>query len=509
MFCVRAASRCSFGSTALLGLAAALLFLRGPLGFAADQPQWGERYSRNMVSPETGLPEACDPASGAHILWSASLGNNAYGSAIVAGGKVLIGANNSEPRDPRHQGDRAVLLCLDEKTGALCWQLVTPRIGGDDYLDWPDIGICSAPTVEGNRLYLLTNRSEAVCVDLNGLADGNDGPYVDEGRHMSEADSPAMVPGPLDADIIWLFDLPSEVGTYPHDSPFTSMLLDGSYLYLNSCNGVDNTHAVVRRPEAPSLIALDKATGKLVGKDAEGMGARIFHCIWSPPALGTVDGNRLLFFGGPDGVCYAFKALSAEPADAPRTFERVWRFDCDPSAPKEDIHQYLKNYNESPSVIMGMPVFYKSRVYVTVGGDIWWGKRLAWLKCIDASKTGEVTESALLWSYPLERHSTATPAIADGLVFVTDCGGKLHCVDAESGQPYWTHDMGKEMWGSALAADEKVYVGARNGSLAILAAAKEKKLIGTVQFDSEIAATPTVANGVLYVPTLTRLYAVK
>ena len=35
---------------------------------AGDQPQWGQRYSRNVVSDETGLPESFDPATGANTF---------------------------------------------------------------------------------------------------------------------------------------------------------------------------------------------------------------------------------------------------------------------------------------------------------------------------------------------------------------------------------------------------------------------------------------------------------
>src|SRR5687768_7930726 len=91
---------------------------------AADQPQWGQRHSRNMVSAETGLPGGFDAASGAKVKWVAPLGSQSYASPIVAGGRVYIGTNNDRPRDAAHQGDRAVLLCLDEKDGSLLWQLV-------------------------------------------------------------------------------------------------------------------------------------------------------------------------------------------------------------------------------------------------------------------------------------------------------------------------------------------------------------------------------------------------
>lgn len=68
---------------------------------ADDQPQWGQRFSRNMVSEETGLPVSFDPETGHNVLWTASLGGGCYGSAIVAEGCVFIGGNNSDPKDPR------------------------------------------------------------------------------------------------------------------------------------------------------------------------------------------------------------------------------------------------------------------------------------------------------------------------------------------------------------------------------------------------------------------------
>jgi len=478
---------------------------------AADQPQWGERHSRNMVSGEAGLPDTFEPNTGKNIRWSVSLGNNAYGSPVVAAGRVLIGANNVERRDPRHRGDRGVLLCLNETDGSLCWQLVVPRIeGGDKYKDWPRISMCSPPTVDGERVYTVTNRFEVVCLDLNGQADGNDGPYRDEGRHMAPSDKPPMDVTEMDADIIWLLDMRSEVGIYPHDAAHSSILLDDSYLYLNTCNGVDNTHRKIRRPDAPSLIVVDKSTGRLLAQDGEQIGPRIFHSTWSSPALGEVDGSRQIFFGGGDGVCYAFEALhqSAE-FESLQTLKRVWRFDCDPSAPKEEVHRYLENRHESPSNIKSMPVFFSNRVYVTVGGDIWWGKNKAWLKCIDALQTGDITDSGELWSYPLELHSCSTPSIWNGLVFVADCAGNVHCVDAETGQLQWIHELGGEIWGSTLVADGKVYVGSRSGDLCILAAEKEKRLLGTVRFDAPVSSTPVAANGVLYVATQERLYAIQ
>ncbi|MGQ9505580.1 MAG: outer membrane protein assembly factor BamB family protein [Thermogutta sp.] len=488
-----------------------VFFRSADVSVGDDQPQWGERFTRNMVSREKNLPFRFDPSTGENIKWAIELGTNTYSSPVIASGRVFIGVNNAKPRDPRHQGDRAILMCLDEKTGDLVWQLVVPRLGEEDpYLDWPRISMCSPPTVEGNRVYTVTNRFEVVCLDVAGQANGNDGPYTDEGRHMVPPGEPPLEVTARDADIIWLFDLPSQAGIYPHDGAHVSILLDGRFLYLNTGNGVDNTHRKIRAPDAPSLIVLDKETGRLVAQDKERIGPRIFHSTWSSPAMGTVDGQRLIFFCGGDGVVYAFRALPQDwQAAGVASLERVWKFDCDPSAPKENVHQYITNRQVSPSNIKSMPVFYKDRVYVTVGGDIWWGKREAWLKCIDARGKDDITATNELWSYPLKEHCCSTPSIVGDLVFVADCGGLLHCVDADTGRGYWSHDLRGETWASTLVADGKVYVGTRRGVFWVFAAAREKQLLAEINLRDSIASTPVAANGVLYVTTLTHLYALE
>jgi outer membrane protein assembly factor BamB len=94
-------------------------------------------------------------------------------------------------------------------------------------------------------------------------------------------------------------------------------------------------------------------------------------------------------------------------------------------------------------------------------------------------------------------------------VFIADCGRTVHCVDAKTGTAIWTHEIQGEIWASPLVADGKVYLGSRNGDFWIFAASKEKKVLGKIGFGSPINATATPANGVLYVATMSRLFAVE
>lgn len=476
----------------------------------SDSPQWGEKHSRNMISGEKGLPSKFNPETGENIKWSVSIGSDAYATPVVSGGKVFIGANNADERDARHKGDRGVLLCLNESDGSLCWQLTVPRIEGDRHNDWPMVGICSPPTVEGNRVYILTNRSEVLCLDINGQTDGNDGEFKGENWFVAPNGEFPVEIGEKDADIIWSYDLKLQLGVSPHDSPHASILMDGDFLYLNTCSGVDYRHLETTGLNAPALVVLDKKTGRLVARDNEHFGPRIFHSSWSSPSMGIVNGKKLLFFAGPDGILYAFEALSpAVPLNDVQLLKKVWQFDCDPTAPKKNIHDYLRNRKISPSNFLGMPVFYKNRIYVTVGGDIWWGKREAWLKCIDATKTGDVTATGEIWSQPLEEHSASTPAISNGLIYVTDCGKNVHCNDAGTGKTIWKHKLMQDSWSSALVADGKIYVGSRGSDFWILNEGKDLRVIHSTNFESPIHSTPVAANGILFIATMTKLYAVK
>jgi len=481
---------------------ALFLAIAAPSG-AADQPQWGQAWTRNMISPETGLAERFDVKTGENILWRAAPGTESHSSPVVSGGRVLIGTNNGKPRDPKHTGDRGVLMCFDEKTGGFLWQLVVPKRAEDQYFDWPRIGLCSPPTVEGDRVYVMTNRHEVVCLDLFGMKNGNDGPFKDEGRHMTPADQPAMEPGALDADILWITDLVQDAGIWPHDGAHSSILIHGPHLYLNTGTGVDNTHRRIRTPDAPSLVVMDKMTGKLLAREREGIAPNVFHACWSSPSLANVEGKARLFHCGGNGMLYSFELLTTVPGEGSlKTLTKVWQYDPDPDAPKTNVHAYSQNRKEGPSVVHGMPVYHDGRIYIAGGGDTWWGKTESWLQCVDAVK------GTKLWSLPLGKHVMSTPAVQGDLCFIADTDGIVRCVNAKTGRELWQHETQGDYWASPLIADGRVYIGSRRGDFWIFAASAEKKVLFQTNLGAPITSTVCAANGTLYIATMTDLFAV-
>lgn len=509
------------------------------MGYAADWSQFGGSDSRNMMSEEKGLPESFEPGkkkqdgSGAidltttrNVKWVAKLGSENYSSPVVANGKVFIGTNDSDMDDPRYKPTGGGnLLCLDEATGKLLWRLVVPKLmEGKRSEDFDDmhLGICSTATVEGDRVYIVTSRCEVLCLDVNGMANGNDGPFIDERHYTVEPGQPPVDPGRGDADIIWQFDMLNKLPVYPHDAACCSPLVFGDCIYICTANGTDDRKAPM--PLSPSVIVLDKKTGRLVAKDDEMIGTRVFHGQWSSLSLGLIDNKPLVFYGGGDGVCYAFEAMSS-PTQSNGFLHKVWSFDCNTQEHKfrdgkpityadgDKREDTTSNQNDweylGLNEIIATPVFYKNRVYVAVGRDPLHGSDTkGGLFCIDATKSGDITQSGMVWQYPNMGRTLSTASIVDGLLYISDDAGRLHCLDAETGKVYWVHETDYEIWSSTMVADGKIYVGTRKNFL-VFATGKEPKMLAQIRLGSQVRSTPAVSDGVLYVASQKNLWAVQ
>ncbi|MBA4148083.1 MAG: PQQ-binding-like beta-propeller repeat protein [Verrucomicrobia bacterium] len=489
--------------------------------FASDWPEWGGKPIRNMYSPEKGLPSSFDPGqfkSGTeevdlkttkNVKWVAKIGSQSYGNVTVAGGKIFVGTNNETPRDPQHQGDRSILMCFDEKTGDFLWQLVVPKLKSGKVNDWENLGLLASPTVEGDRVYIVTSRCEVMCLDVNGQANGNQG-FQDEAKYyVQDTGGQPVKIGPKDADIIWKYDMMDDLGVFPHNASNCSVLIVDDVVYVCTSNGQDWTHSNIPSPLAPSFIAVHKKTGEFLGEDDANIGPRIFHGQWSSPSLAIVNGKKQVLFGGGDGWLYAFDPKPVE-ADDTSFLKTIWKFDANPEEYKK--HKYPAA--EGPSEINATPVFYKNRVYVAIGQDPEHGEGVGRLVCVDATKTGDITKDGLIWDYRGIKRSISTVSIdpESGLLFVGDFSGFVHCLDVETGKLHWVYDMKAHMWGSTFVADGKVFVGDEDGDFVILPAKKDfdpkkDKPLFETNLNAPIYGTPIVANGAVYIQSNTHLYS--
>ena len=174
--------------TAHLSWIAVIIFSAGVLAHGSshlpseqDATMWGFTLGRNMVSHEKNLPAEWDPATGMNIKWTAELGSQSYAGPVLHGGKVFVGTNNESFKQPVLTGDRGNIMAFREEDGEFLWQTTHTKLTAGRVNDWPYQGVCSAPYIEGDRLYYVSNRCTVVCVDTEGFYDSqNDGPYIGE-----------------------------------------------------------------------------------------------------------------------------------------------------------------------------------------------------------------------------------------------------------------------------------------------------------------------------------------
>ena len=461
---------------------ASVLFLLAVASAAvsADWPMWGGANNRNMVSTMTGLPTTWDMKTGKNIKWVQELGSQSYGNPSVGSGVVIIGTNNEAVKDPKQPGDRGVAMAFRETTGEFLWQATFDKLSSGRANDWPFQGIASSALIKDGIAYFTTNRSQIVAVDVQGFRDGkNDGPYKDE-----------KLTGPNDPDFIWIFDMMEEVGSFPHNMSNCSPVIDGDLLYCGTSNGQDESHVNIPSPKAPSLIALNYKTGKLVWED-NSVEDRILHGQWSQPSIGDIGGVRMVVHAQGDGWVRGYEAV---------TGKKLWEFDTNP---KDSV--WPKTRNE----VISTPVIVDNVVYIANGQDPEHGEGVGHAYAIDGTKRGDITVSGKIWQYDKIRRSISTPAVKDGLIYLSDFSGFLHCLDAKTGKEYWTHDMFAAIWASPMLIGDKIYLGDEDGDVAVIEHSKTFKLVSEQNMGSSVYATAVPSNGTLFIMNRNQLVAIQ
>ena len=506
---------------------------------AADWPQWGGSPARNNTPEGKNIPVEWnvgkfDPKSGGwaadsakNIRWVARLGSTSYGTPVVADGRVFCATNNGAGwlKQYPSEVDLGCLLCFRQSDGRFQWQLSCKKLAR--MIDYPEQGICCSPLVEGNRLWIVTNRCEVVCVKTEG-AKAN----------------------PSDADVVWRFDMMKELGVIPYSMSVCSVTSVGDLLLVNTSNGTEGQqHNRVAAPNAPSFIAIDKLTGKLVWAD-NSPGGNILDGQWSSPAAAVLGGVPQAIFAGGDGWVYSFRAAPGVGGKP----ELLWKFDVNP---KKSI--WKTDGSGDRNNLVATPVVKDGRVFIATGAEPDYGEGPGCLWCIDPTKRGDVSpelvvdkqgkpisdvvrasrricaidesagetlrpnpNSAAVWRYTgfdangngkldpeeIMHRSISMAAVKDGLLVIADLSGLVHCLDVKSGKVRWTYDLMSPVWGSPCVVDGRIYIGDQDGDVAVFELSPKLNLLAKNAMGDPVYSTPVAADDVLYTSTTTHLIAV-
>ncbi len=434
---------------------------------AADWIHW-RGPEQTGQSKETGLPETFDlTAVGKNnLLWKQPFGGRS--APLVMGGKVFVinGADAARATEVER------IQCLEADTGKLVWEtrfgvyltdITSSRLG------WTSL---TADPVAGT-VFAQTTAGELVCLNAK------------------------------DGKIVWKRQLTEEFGRVTgYGGRIASPIFDSGLVIVGMVNGSWGDQA----RGSNRFLAVDGKSGEVVwwASPSDEMKLAFKGTYYSNPVIAVINGQRLFISGAADGAVHALKV---------RTGERVWSY-----------HFGAKVVNPSPVLSSD------GKVYVAHGDENPQGGPIGRVVCLDATKIKNKQPEKVWDTYKrkyevsggnflAKRFGLASPALADGMLFMPDDGGEMHVFDAKDGELLWRWKYGGVARGAPLIAGGKLYVFDVGAKLAILTkvsrTAPEANDIVEYAFRAkggagavETNGTPIAVNGKLYFQTREDTYCV-
>ncbi len=187
-------------------------------------------------------------------------------------------------------------------------------------------------------------------------------------------------------------------------------------------------------------LAFNKHTGDLLW--AAQPGGRPLDTTYSVPAVTVIDGRRILIAGNADGQVYGMFARSGE---------KIWSFPLS----KRGINSSIVTSGRY--------------AYVTHSEENINGTQMGGVVCLDASQTGDISETGVVWRHDGLTVGYSSPAVANGRLYVVANNAEMLCFDARTGAKHWGYSLGRVMKGSpVVTADGVIYAGEVNGRFLIL-----------------------------------------
>ncbi len=398
---------------------------------AEDWPQW-RGPNRDGRSAETGLLQSW-PEDGPPRSWTATGLGSGYSSLAVAGGRIYTLGDH---------GDGQYVVALAESDGSHLWKT---RVGPS----WDDryLGPRSTPTVDGERLYVMSTEGAIVCLE------------AETGRE------------------VWRRSLPGDFGSHLMQAMGTtdwkyveSPLVDGDRVIVTP-GGTD-----------AALVALDKNTGEEIWK------ARI-------PRLGSA---------GTDGAGYSSVVVS-HAAGVRQYVQFLGRGVIGVEA---ETGRFLWGYNPVANDIANIATPLVTGDYVFASSGYGTGAALVRIQRAEEGEDGSrplVAEEVYFLEPDTFQNHHGGLILDRGYVY-TGTGhnrGFPIAVALESGEVAWGPERNEGRNSAAVTyADGRIYFRYQDGRMILVEASaegyREHGSFMIPDVERESWAHPVIANGHLY-----------
>ena len=412
---------------------------------AENWPQWRGPYF-NGSTTEKDLPIQWSKTD--NVLWVAPLPGYSSATPGVWEDCVFL----SSPDEQKN----LLLLCLDRRTGQMRWKKV---VAGADREVGRNNMASPSPATDGKRVFALFATGDLAAFDFAGQE-------------------------------LWKRNLATEYGSFADMWIYgSSPMLYRGRLYVqvlqrNPCPE-DYTHARGDNPARESfLLCLDPRTGTNLWRhvrltDASDESQEAYS---TPIPYEGKAGAEILIVGA-DYVT----------AHAPDTGAELWR--CGGLNVRKDAWWRIV---PSPVSADGMIIACGPKRDPVLG--------------IKDGGRGLVTDTHIAWRLNESTSDCVTPLAYQKKLFVLDGDHQIMtCLEPQTGGKIWQGNLGvKEIFrASPTGADGKIYCVSESGTVVVLEAGNEFKILSTIRMgEAPVRSSIVVAHGALFIRTAKNLYCV-
>jgi len=193
---------------------------------------------------------------------------------------------------------------------------------------------------------------------------------------------------------------------------------------------------------------------------------------WSSPIVTTVAGRDVIITCGDPWV------ITYDAA----TGDEIWRAEC------------------LSGDVCPLPYYAAGKVYVI--------EPYTRLIAINADGAGNVTETHIAWAADDFGPDVCGPIAADDWALMLASEGTAACYKAADGSRLWEHEMDKDFLASPSLVGDKLYLLSRRGTMFIVQAGAEFKLLGQSELGENCYASPAFMDGRIYLRGEKNLYCI-